>query len=196
MNTQKRESVTSQYIDQYKPVIDNTLLALRANKDSLHIPYAQFLFSIIDYYGLLYTVATTGMFNKRDKNNFISFFGSKYFPETDRCKGSFLYFVRNGLIHQIFSKGSSVGSSTEEKLFFKDIKNGDIPCLNLDYLDSKVINAIEALAKDIQTDANYVNNLHDKLITTNYGLNDQNEFDTELANSLNSDIDMLFSNCI
>ena len=59
MDTDKQQKVFSQYIDQYQTVIHNTLNALRANKEFLHIPYGQFLFSVIDYYGLLYVVANT-----------------------------------------------------------------------------------------------------------------------------------------
>lgn len=196
MDTVKQQQVLAQYIDQYKPVIDKTLTALRANKGNLHIPYAQFLFSVIDYYGLLYIVATTRRFNKRDKNNFLEFFASSYFPAVDRCKRSFLYFVRNGLIHQIFSKASSVGTSPENKLFFKDTANGNIPALNLDYLDEVTIAAIDNFSNDLKTNAKYIDNLHDILITTNYGLNDHAELTSELAGSFGGDINKVFDDCI
>lgn len=196
MDIAKQQQVISQYIDQYKTVIDKTLTALRANKENLHIPYAQFLFSVIDYYGLLYIVATRRKFNKRDKNNFLDFFASSYFPAVDRCKNSFLYFVRNGLIHQIFSKASSVGTSPENKLFFKDTANGNIPALNLDYLDKGTIAAIDAFSNDLKTNATYIDNLHDFLIAKNYGLNDHSELKSELDCSFGGDINNVFEDCI
>lgn len=196
MDTIKQQKVLAQYIDQYKPVIDKTLTALRANKGNLHIPYAQFLFSVIDYYGLLYIVATTRRFKKKEKNNFLNFFASSYFPVVDRCKKSFLYFVRNGLIHQIFSKASSVGTSSENKLFFKDASNGDIPALNLDYLDKVTLAAIETFSTDLQTNATFIDNLHDILIKTNYGLNDHTELTAELVFSFGGDINKVFEDCI
>ncbi|MHA8058950.1 hypothetical protein [Aquirufa nivalisilvae] len=196
MDAFKQQQVLVQYINQYKPVIDKTLTALRANKGNLHIPYAQFLFSVIDYYGLLYNVATTRQFNKRDKNNFLNFFASSYFPTVDSCKKSFLYFVRNGLMHQIFSKASSVGTSDENKLFFKDSSNGNIPALNLDYLDKVTISAINNFSNDLKTDATYIDNLHDMLISTNYGLNDHAELTSELTGSFKGDINKVFDDCI
>lgn len=196
MDIVKQQQVLAQYIDQYKPVIDKTLTALRANKGNLHIPYAQFLFSVIDYYGLLYIVATTRRFNKRDKKNFLDFFASSYFSAVDRCKNSFVYFVRNGLIHQIFSKASSVGTSPENKLFFKDTANGNIPALNLDYLDKITIAAIDNFSNDLKTNATYIDNLYDILITTNYGLNDHTELTSELAGSFGGDINKVFDDCI
>lgn len=196
MDTIKQQEFLSQYVDQYKPVIENTLIAFRANKGNLHIPYAQFLFSVIDYYGLLYVVATKQRFDKRDKNNFIYFFASGYFSSVDRCKSSFLYFVRNGLIHQIFSKASSVGTSPEDKLFFKDTNNGNIPALNLDYLDKVTSGAIDAFTNDLKTNGTYIDNLHDILIATNYGLNDHAELATELAISFGGDINKVFDDCI
>jgi len=59
----KQQQVLSQYIDQYIPIIDKTLIAIRENKENLHIPYAQFLFSEIDYYGLIYIAATKRSFS-------------------------------------------------------------------------------------------------------------------------------------
>ncbi len=196
MDPIKLQKVIAQYIDQYKPVIDRTLAALRTNKESLHIPYAQFLFSIIDYYGLLYIVATTKHFDKRDKNNFLAFVASPYFPSVDRCKKSFLYFIRNGVMHQIFSKASSVGASPENKLFFKDTINGNIPALNLDYLDKATIAAIDNFTNDLKTNTTYIDNLYEILITTNYGLNDHTELDSELARSFGGDINNVFNDCI
>ena len=196
MDAVKQQQVLAQYIDQYKPVIAKTLVALRSNKGNLDIPYAQFLFSVIDYYGLLYIVATTRKFNKRDKNNFLDFFASSYFPAVDNCKKTFLYFVRNGLIHQIFSKASSVGTSFENKLFFKDTGHGNIPALNLDYLDKIILAAIDAFSNDLKTNATYIDNLHDILITTNYGLNDHTELTSELASSFGGDINKVFDDCI
>lgn len=196
MDTNKQQQVFNQYIDQYQPVIHKTLTALRANKGQLHIPYAQFLISTIDYYGLLFIVATTRRFNKRDKNNFLDFFASSYFPTVDRCKKSFLYFVRNGLIHQIFSKASSVGTSSVNKLFFSDTANGNIPALNLDYLDAITIAAIDAFINDLKINSTYIDNLHDILITTNYGLNDHFELTSELATFFGGDINKVIDDCI
>src|ERR1700756_1020255 len=133
MDATKHQKVTEQYINQYTHVINNTLTALRNNRNNLHIPYAQFLFSIIDYYGLLYSVALKGKLLKRNVNNFKPFFSSDYFPKKDRCKASFLYFMRNGLIHQIFPKATSVGIGNSASLFYKDTLNGGIPSLDLAY---------------------------------------------------------------
>lgn len=196
MDATKQQQVKNQYINQYQKVILQTLTVLRANHNYLHIPYAQFLFSVIDYYGLLFVVATTRRFNKRDKNNFLYFFASSYFPPIDRCKKKFLYFIRNGIIHQIFSKASSVGTSPENKLFFKDTENGDIPALNLDYLDRVTVAAIESFINDLDTNSTYIDNLHDILILTNYGLNDHHELTLELTDSFEGDINKVFDNCI
>jgi hypothetical protein len=195
MDTIKQQEVLNQYINQYQPIIHKTLDALRANKGKLHLPYAQFLFSVIDYYGLLFVVATTRHFNKRDKNNFLHFFSSEYFPAIDRCKGSFLYFVRNGLMHQVFSKGSSIGTSTNEELFFKDTVNGNIPGLNLDYLDKITNTAIDKFIIDLNTNSDYIENLHDMLIKSNYGLNDHSELTMELEKSFGGNISKVFDNC-
>lgn len=195
MDTVKRQRVFEQYIDQYQPVITLTLTALKGNKNNLHIPYAQFLFSVIDYYGLLYTVATTRHYNKRDTQNFKDFFASNYFPQMDRCKGSFLYFIRNGLIHQIFSKASSVGTSPEDKLFFKDTTNGDIAAMNLNYLDKVTVAAVNSFIADLKTNATYIDNLFDILITTNYGFNDDTELATEITNSFGGDTNKIFEDC-
>lgn len=195
MDTTKQKRVFEQYINQYQPVITSTLVALRANKNKLHIPYAQFLFSVIDYYGLLYTIATTRSYNKRDTQNFKGFFASDYFPQADRCKAAFLYFIRNGLIHQIFSKATSVGTSSVDKLFFKDTANGDIAALNLDYLDKVTIAAVDSFIAGLNTRPDYIDNLFDILITTNYGFNDHAELTTEMANSFGGDTTKIFSDC-
>ena len=195
MDSIKQQKVFNQYIDQYQPVINLTLNALKANKNRLRIPYAQFLFSVIDYYGLLYTVATKGHFNKRDPQNFKGFFASNYFPPVDRCKGSFLYFMRNGLIHQIFPKACSVGSSYVDKLFFKDLNNGDIPELNLDYLDQITIKAIDDFINDLQTKTDYIDNLFNFLITNNYGFNDHLDLKAEIKMSYGDDINKVFNDC-
>lgn len=190
----KQQKISNQYIDQYYPVIISTLKALRENKGNLHIPYAQFLFSIIDYYGLLYSVAEKRQFKKRDPQNFKNFFSSKYFPSHDRKKASFLYFVRNGIMHQIFSKGSSVGTTIENTLFFRDLKNGNIPGLNLDYLDKITIEAIDKFTKDVLSNPKYIDNLFDILITENYGLNDQEDLNKELEDSYCDNLQNIFDN--
>lgn len=195
MDSIKQQKVFNQYIDQYQPIINLTLDALRANKNRLRIPYAQFLFSVIDYYGLLYTVATKGHFKKRDPQNFKGFFASVYFPSIDRCKASFLYFIRNGLIHQVFPKASSVGTSSLDKLFIKDLKNGDIPKLNLDYLDQITIRAVDNFINDLQTKTDYIDNLFDLLITNNYGFNDHLELEKEIKTSYGEDINKVFDEC-
>lgn len=195
MDLIKQQKVLIQYINQYQPVIISTLTALRANKERLHIPYAQFLFSVIDYYGLLYTVAKKH-YNKFDPQNFKGFFASDYFPPIDRCKGSFLYFMRNGLIHQVFPKACSVGTSSEDKLFLKDANNGDIPELNLDYLDRITIKAVDDFINDLQTKTEYIDNLFDLLISKNYGFNDHIEFKDEINRSYHGDINKIFADCI
>lgn len=153
------------------------------------------MFSVIDYYGLIYIAATKRCFNKRDKNNFLEFFASSYFPSADRCKSSFLYFLRNGIIHQIFPKASSIGTSSENKLFFIDKANGNIPALNLDYLDKIIISATNDFKSDLTTNSIYIDNLHDILITTNYGLNDETELTTELNALFGGDITKVYNNC-
>ncbi|MEJ7821269.1 MAG: hypothetical protein WKF85_03045 [Chitinophagaceae bacterium] len=195
MDTDKQSKILNQYIDQYQPTISSTLIALRANKNNLHIPYAQFLFSVIDYYGLLYTVATARRFDKRNPQNFKDFIASDYFPKKDRCKGSFLYFIRNGLIHQIFAKGSGVGTSASNTLFYKDTSNGDNATLNLNYLDSVSITAIESFINDLKTNTVYIDNLFDLLITTNYGFNDHAELTYEIVNSFGGDMNKVFQDC-
>jgi len=191
----KKQKIFSQYIDQYQISIHKTLEALRDNKTQLHIPYAQFLFSTIDYYGLLFIVATKKHYNKRDKNNFIEFFSSSYFPSKDRCKSSFLYFIRNGVIHQVFSKASSIGKSPQDKLFFKDVEHGNIPALNLDYLDRVTIKAINGFINDLKINHNYIDNLYDILITDHYALDDHKELATELNTNFGGDIQKIFDHC-
>lgn len=198
----KKEQVLKQYVYQYVETAHKQLTALRANKDNLHLPYALFLFSLIDYFGLLYRVAYTKQYNKRDKNNFLDFFASSYFPSNENCKGSFLYFVRNGLVHQIFAKGCGVGTSSLNQLFVEDNLLKDevgypIPVLNIEYLDIITESAIKKFIFDLESDLNsdYIDNLYDMLIVHNYGLNDSIELQKEIANSLNSDKNNIFKRC-
>jgi len=195
MDELKKQQVFAQYIFQYLPVIKSTLNGLRL-RNNLHIPYAQFLFSIIDYFGLLYVVAVNKKFNKRDKNNFTDFFKSIYFPETVRCKASFLYFIRNGLIHQVFAKGCSIGISDSKKLFLLDKGNGNIPELNLRYLEVITINAINSFTDDLQKNSAHIDNLHFLLIENNYGLNDHKELTDEINGSLGGNYDNIVNDCL
>lgn len=174
MDTNKQSQIFEQYINQYQPVINSTLKALRANKNNLQIPYAQFLFSIIDYYGLLYSVASKNQFKKRKADNFKEFLASDYFPQKDRSKKSLLYLVRNGVMHQIFPKACALGLSKIETLFYED-KN-EIVILNLEYLDRITIMAIESFKSDLITKHKYVENLFDLLISEHYGFDDHKEF--------------------
>jgi hypothetical protein len=194
MDEEKRTRVFSQYIDQYLPVIDKTLVALRSNESSLHIPYAQFLFSVIDYFGLIFSVSQ-GKYNKRDTNNFVNFFNSHYFSKKDRCKSKFLWFIRNGLIHQIFPKASGVGAKKENNLFFPDSRNGNNITLNLTYLDEILVIAIKDFIEDIRNDSNSVNNLFEILIENHYGLDDHLEIKKEIDLSFGGDISRIYSEC-
>jgi hypothetical protein len=142
-------------LHQYIPTISCTLRVLRNNKCNAQIPYAQFLFSVLDYFGLLYTVAHWGLYDKFDSKNFVKFLTSEYFPSKDHCKASILWFVRNGLIHQIFPKATGIGISTEDSLFFRNVSNGNIPILNIDYLDRKVNEAIGKFIDDLYTNTIY-----------------------------------------
>jgi len=196
MDTTKRQEVLNQYVNQYQPTIISTVEALNEKKDLLRIPYAQFLFSVIEYYGLLFTVADGGHYNKKNPSNFKNMIASQYFPRADRCKGSFLWFIRSGLVHQIFAKGSGLGRSDENKLFYKDTFNGNNPALNLDYLHRVTMRAIESFISDLDTNTEYIENLHDKLIKTNYGFNDHKELEDEITKSFGGDSNKIFEDCV
>lgn len=194
MNPQKREDIFVNYINQSLPLITNTLRELRDRERQLHIPYAQFLFSAIDYFGLIWNVAVNRRYNKRDKNNFLHFFASDYFPANVRCKASIIYFVRNGVIHQVFPKATGVGINYADVLFFID-QNG-ANSLNLRKLHDLLVPAYTQLIADINTNAAYVENLHDLLIITNYGFNDHQEFNDEINNSLGGNAQNILDDCV
>jgi hypothetical protein len=194
MEINKKEQVLKQYVDQYQPTIISTLEALKKNKIELRIPHAQFLFSIIEYYGLLFNVAD-GHYNKRDSKNFINIIQSQYFPKVDRCKGSFLWFIRCGLMHQIFAKGSGLGNSKENVLFYKDKSTGDNPTLNLDYLHKVTISAIDNFISDLDTNTAYIENLHEILIIKHYGFNDHKELEDEILKSFDGNSNKIFEDC-
>lgn len=197
MDMQKQNGIFAQYIDQYTPVISNTLSSLRDCK-TLHIPRAQFLFSIIDYFSLLYVAAVHGRnrkFDKKTPQNFKDFFASNYFPAEVRCKAEFIYFVRNGLIHQIYAKGCSIGTGPNKSLFFPDAGNGGILALDLNYLEKITVEAITNFTNDLKTNAQYIDNLHDVLITDHYGFDDHAELNKIIGNSMNGDINNVFADC-
>ena len=195
MSNQKQTEVLTQYISQYMPTIDKTLNILRANKNQAQIPYAQFLFSMVDYFGLLFTVASTERYNKRDKENFLGFLKSDYFLAKDRCKASILWFVRNGLIHQIFPKATGIGTSPENSLFFKDTQNGNNPTLNLNYFDRELYSAVTQFIQDLSSKTDYIDRLHKKLIIEHYGLDDYKDFQKEIDSSFSGDKEKIFLDC-
>ncbi|MHA8061565.1 hypothetical protein PQG22_09840 [Aquirufa beregesia] len=91
----------------------------------------------------MFTVASTDHYDKFAKENFLGFLKSDYFLAKDRCKASLLWFVRNGLIHQIFPKATGIGTTAENSLFFRDTQNGGNPTLNLNYFDRELDSAIK-----------------------------------------------------
>ena len=184
MDPFKQKQVLEQYISEYLTLISKSLTALRLNQANLQIPYAQFLFSVIDYFGLLYRVADKNLYNKILKANFLEFFASNYFPATVRCKSDLIYLIRNGVMHQIFAKGISIGYRDSHELFFPDTNNGGISALNLKYLEEITISAIEAFVADLQTNSEYIDRLHDHLIIQNYGLNDHAELNAVIGKTL------------
>lgn len=190
MDINKKKLVFDQYINQYQPVIVSTLNALRGNSNSLHIPYVQFLFSVIDYYGLIYRVAEKNTFKKRDPDNFKEFLSSTYFPENDRCKASLVYFVRNGIVHQIFAKGCGINISSEDVLFYKD-NQLNIPVLNIRYLEQITISAVNSFIHDLGTNERYIENISSLLLESNYGFNDHLELNREVGD----DINRFYSKC-
>lgn len=196
MDTTKQRLVFEQYINEYRLLIDRTLSALRANQANLQIPYAQFLFSVIDYFGLLFRVADKNIFNKVQKANFLDFFSSSYFPPSVRCKSELMYFIRNGVMHQIFAKGISIGYKYSDELFFQDTNNDNVPALNLKYLDEILHTAIEAFINELRSNSDYIDNLHNHLIVQNYGLNDHAELNTIIGNTLRGNQSNIFQDCI
>lgn len=195
MDVQKKNEIFSQYIDQYIPTIDKTLKVLRLNSDLVQIPYGQFLFSMVEYFGLLFTVASTEHYNKRDIRNFTGFLKSDYFLAKDRCKASLLWFIRNGLIHQIFPKASGIGTTPENLLFFKDTQNEGSPTLNLNYFDRELNLAIKKFIQDLSTKAEYVENIHKRLIIEHYGFDDSKEFHNEIEKSFSGEKEKIFLDC-
>lgn len=192
MDVQKRDQIFQQYVDQYTPTINKTLEVLRLNSNLVQIPYAQFLFSMVDYFGLLFTVASTDHYNKFDKENFLRFLKSDYFLTKDRCKASLLWFVRNGLIHQIFPKATGIGTTAENSLFFRDKQNGGSPTLNLSYFDRELDSAIKKFIKDLSSKIEYVDRLHKTLIVEHYGFDDFEEFQKEINKSFSGDKEKIF----
>jgi hypothetical protein len=195
MNLEKKNKIFDQYIYQYDDTIDKTLFVLRKNKQMLHVPYAQFLFSIIDYYGLLFSTAADKFIKKTEKNNFINFFSSEYFPSEVRCKSTFLYFVRNGVIHQIFPKAMGLNICEENKLFIKDSKIENLAVLNLEFLDKITCEAISKFKKDLTVNDIYIENMYKYLFEINYGLNDHGELEREINNCFDGDFNKIFENC-
>lgn len=194
MDNEKQKKIFEQYIDQYLPTIERTLKALRANNSNLHIPYAQFLFSVTEYFGLLY-MTSKGEYNKKSPSNFIGFLGSEHFPESDRCKNKFLWFIRHGLMHQVFSKGTGVGTSPAMQLFFPDRNNGNNITLNLTYFDSILMRAIGLLVQSFKESEGPINKLYNTLIIEHYGFDDHTELERAISESFGGDLSKAFVNC-
>lgn len=194
MDNDKLKKVFAQYIDQYLPVIERTLKALRSDNSNLFIPYAQFLFSVTEYFGLLY-MTSRGQYNKKSSNNFIEFLGSEHFPERDRCKNKFLWFIRHGLMHQIFSKGTGIGITSTNGLFFPDTNNGNNITLNLIYFDSILMTAIKSLVQNFKEDDDAINKLYNILIIEHYGFNDHLELEKAISESFGGDSSKAFTSC-
>ena len=186
--------VFAQYIDQYLPIIERTIGALRSNNSNLHIPYAQFLFSVAEYFGLLY-MTSRGQYNKKSSSNFIEFMGSEYFPKKDRCKNKFLWFIRHGLMHQVFSKGTGIGTTSTNGLFFPDTNNGNNITLNLIYFDLILMTAIRSLVQSFKDNEDAINKLYNTLIIEHYGFNDHLELEYAISESFGGDSSKAFTNC-
>jgi hypothetical protein len=190
---EKQKSVFGQYIKQYMSTINSTLDILREYKHKAQIPYAQFLFSISEYFGLLFTVAHYGKFEKRNPDNFTNFLTSEYFPATDHCKAKLVWFIRNGIMHQIFPKATGIGTSCEESLFYQNDDKTLI--LNLDYFDRKLQDAITEFTDDLYTNSIYLNNAHRILIVEHYGFDDQVEFEKEINKSFGGQLEKVVMKC-
>lgn len=191
-----RNKVLTQYINQYLPTINKALKVLRENRIFVLLPYAQFLFSVADYFSLLYNAGKLESLNKYDsKRYFINFISSSYFPDTEHCKAGFLWFIRNGLVHQLFPKASGIGITQDQVLFFKSSESNHVACLNVHYFDSLLTKAIDEFLKDIKSNDNLVHSLHHNLINNNYGLNDFEELNKVIQESFNGDSDKIYSDC-
>lgn len=191
MNVQKRDAVFDQYIrNHHLPEINRTLRILNPKRDSIRIPYAQFLFSIIDYFSLLYVASLEGNnFRKTDKQNFYKFFKSKYFPEKDRNKAAIIYFIRNGVMHQIFPKKAGLNTINSDVLIYRS----EDPILNLNYLESLVLKAIENFLRDIENDSEAIDRMHKVLIAENYIFNDDIDFKNLITNEYDGNKDLIYS---
>src|SRR5690606_39045958 len=150
MSLSKKEKIFKQYIkNHHLPEIEKCLKVLKQNKGEIIIPYAQFLFSVIDYFSLLYVSSLEdNNFKKTDKQNFYNFIKSKYFPEKDRNKGPILYFIRNGIMHQIFPKKCALVPIDSDMLIYKS----NDPTLNVSYLEKITRQAINSFINDVEND--------------------------------------------
>lgn len=197
MDISHRESVFAQYINQYQDQINNHINVMNENRDKLPFAFSMFLFSIIDYYSFLYVVAVNGTGNKKDSNNFKEFMKSDFFPENARDKGAIIYFLRNGLMHQIFPKASSVWYFRDSKLFIKDYDAAGnvVPCLNIEYLCKITLNAIHRFEEDLRTDSSKIENLYNFLIADckGYALGDHKELYECIEHSYDNDIEKIFT---
>lgn len=190
---EKQKAVFEQYINQYIPTFKSTLDILRQFKEKAQIPYAQFLFSISEYFGLLYTVAHHGKFDKKNPENFSNFLTSEYFPSIDHCKAKLVWFIRNGVMHQIFPKATGIGVSCKDSLFFQN--EDKTPILNLEYFDRKLQDAISEFVDDLYLKNEYLNNTYKILIQEHYGFDDHIEFENEINKSFGGELEKVFSNC-
>lgn len=165
----KKNTFSKQYIDQYLPTINNTLHSLNANHTTLQIPYALFLFTVLDYFSFLFIVATQGRANKRNSSNFITFLTSNYFPGVDSCKANLLQLMRNGVAHQIFPKASGIGYVPKKMLFFEETVNKQlIPVLNIYYFEQVAMDGIKNFIDDIKQNDVYIDNLYSFLCQGNH----------------------------
>lgn len=191
MNEPKRDLVFKKYINQHLSRINLTIPDLNSNPET-QIPYAQFLFSINDYFGLLFDAAINKNFDPKGTENLKLFLKSKYFDKINNRKNFVLLFIRNGLMHQIFPKATGVGSSDIKNLFFKDIQHNNQPTLNLKYFEKITLSAIMRFIEDLKINDIYIENLHQLLIIENPYLNDRIEFQKLIEKGYNNDIEELF----
>lgn len=190
MDVNKLEKVLNQYINQYTPVINKNLSELKKNK-FLFIPHALFLFSILDYFSILHHTSRND-FRKYGKENFLEFIDSKYFPESVRNKNNLLYFIRNGLSHQIFPKAFAIGHDNRNILIFKQ-NESNTPVLNLSFLEKITLNAINNFIKELKSNQSLIEKLHNQMIEKNYGLNDFNELKKIIDSEFDEDINLIYN---
>lgn len=192
MNQENKAKVLNQYVNQYLPVIESNLSILRSNSN-LRIPYCQFLFSTLDYFGFLYNIAHNNLYSTRGTKNMKDFLGSKYFPNEIHKKIRILDFIRNGVMHQIFPKASSLDTKNIDKLFHEDLSIKPFPALNLIKLENVIIKAITLFIEDVKINSEFVDNLHNQLFIEHPYFDDHKNFNKIIQDDFNGNINNLFS---